>query len=141
MQRKPAGALLVVLAVGMTACGSASKPLTAPALRAQAGAICRQMTRRVDALGARAKPATMHAAMRSAAGVMSDGVARLEALTPPPRLADRYARLLEWKRAQRDAAGVLARPGGRLSVKQREAVRGHRNPASTLSLQLGIDGC
>ncbi len=141
MQRNVVGALLLALALGVGACGSASKPLTEAQLRTQASAVCQDVTRQVQALAARATPATMHASLARATTIMSNGVARLQALKAPPELAARYARLVAWKGAQRDAARELSRPGGRLSARSRAAVRAHDSPVWTLSHQLGIPAC
>lgn len=140
MQGKLTGALLVALALGGAACGSASKPLSTDQLRAQAGVICRDMTRRVLALNADATQATMRSALGRAAIVMSDGVERLQSLTPPEQMADRYARLVEWKHAQAEAARELAH-GRQPTGRSGEAIRGHENPASGLSRELRINGC
>jgi len=142
MQRKVVGALVVALMVVVEACGgSGSTPLTTAQLRAQASAVCRDVTRQIQALAASARPSTRQASLRQAATAMTDGLARLRALTPPKALADRYASFVAWKGSQRDAARQLAEPGGRLTARAAEAVNAHRSPAFALARALGIDGC
>lgn len=140
MQRKLASALLVALAFGMVACGSASKPLTAAQLRTRGNAICRDMQRRVMALEARSTQATLRASLARAADVLSDGVDRLNALTPPKQLAGRYASLIAWEGARRGAARTLSH-GGRPSGRQAAAVRAHHNPVYRIGHELGLAAC
>jgi len=144
MQRNLVGALIVVLALGVAACGSSgSKPLSAARLRAQATAVCQDVGRQVRALQLSATPASMRTSLARAATVLSDGVARLHALTPPRELASRYDLFVAWKASQRDAARELSRSGGRadLSARSRQAVLAHHNPVWTLAHQLDLPAC
>jgi len=140
MQRKLAGALLVALAFGTVACGSASKSLTAAQLRTRAGAVCRDVTRRIETLQVGASNATLHASLARAAVVLSDGLDKLHALTPPKQLAAHYAAFLAWEESRRDAARTLSH-GARLSARERRAIQAHHSPVTPLSRQLGLSGC
>ena len=140
MQRKLAGALLVALALGAVACGSASKPLTAAQLRMKANVVCRDMSRRVQALAKASTQATLRASFGRAADVMDDDLGRLRALVPPKQLAGRYASFIAWEGSRRDAARALSQ-GKRLNARMRLAVHDHLSPVIPLSRQLGIPSC
>lgn len=141
MQRTVVGALLVALALGVAACGEASKPLSAAQLRTQASAVCRDTTRRVLTLRSSMTQATARAFMRRASIAVGDGVARLEALKPPRQLAARYKRLVALLAARRDATRALAGPRPKLTGLERDVVSTHHDPIAQAARRLGVDGC
>jgi hypothetical protein len=140
LQRKLAGALLVALALGVVACGDASKPLTAAQLQQQANAICQDMTRHIQALAAHSTPATMRTGLGRSADVLTDGINRLHAIIPPKQLAAQYASFLVWEGVRRDGARAFSR-GSTLSTRMRMALDDHHSPAVPLARELGLPSC
>jgi hypothetical protein len=135
MQRKTIGALLVVLAAVIAACGE-SEPLSQAEFRTQANAVCAELSRQARALSD-GSPEQRYA---RAADILEDGIEQLEEIEPPDRLAGRYRAFLTWKEAQQDAVRALAEPDGKLSARGMRAMRLH-GPLEKLADELGLRGC
>jgi len=141
MQRKVACAWLVVLGLGVVACGSSST-LSAADFRARAGAICKRVDAQVIALAKAAASSDRAAKLHEAHAVVQHGVTELEALAPPSELRPKFAQFKTAVALWGAAALELAKPHPHLDAATSEAMNPHR-PRSMwkLARSLGIDSC
>jgi hypothetical protein len=143
MQRKLAGAVAAVLALGIAACGgsggSSPKPLGAAQFRAQVDAVCRHAQARTKVVY-EAKGLEQKQVLGRLADSAQQAIAALDAITAPAALEHRYSQLLHAMRVEGDHLARGAR-GWRPPAAQTETEWARIHSRARIAKALGLTVC